>query len=254
MVVGDEKVCDTVSSFLQSNDLEFSIKEEAHCTHFYIKRGALKADLSVYTTGKIKNGVTDSPLRKFLEDAKEALSSANFGQLAKLPYEIEKFPQTIRERIPECDEVIIKFVNEAIRAYRADIPIATTFLLGAASEKAIFILIDSFGDAIGDEGNRKSFKERVGKKKVISAKYDEFMASYKACKTKCPDPAISNDLEVILNTMFHFYRITRNDVGHPYILPDIDKGVLLANLGQFVYYLERIYGLIRYFKENEMML
>jgi hypothetical protein len=253
MGAGDKKVCDAVISFLEKNGFDYSIKEEQYCDHFYIKHGVLNSDLSVYNSGKIKIGGSDSPLRQYLETAKEALSTANFAQLNQLPFEIDKFPQTIKDRIPECDEVILKLVGEAIRAYRADILIATTFLIGAASEKAIYILVESYGDAIKDEANKKSYKERIGKKRVISAKYDEFMASYRGCKTKCPDPAISNELEVILNSMFHFYRMTRNDVGHPNILQDIDKGVLLANLGQFVHYIERIYGLIRYFNENEMV-
>ncbi len=48
--------------------------------------------------------------------------------------------------------------------------------------------------------------------------------------------------------MFQFYRITRNEIGHPQIVPDLDKGVLLANLGAFVTYIERIYGLIHHFQ------
>ena len=41
-----------------------------------------------------------------------------------------------------------------------------------------------------------------------------------------------------------------SEVGHPQIVPDLDKGVLLANLGQFVTYIGRIYGLMKHFKEN----
>jgi hypothetical protein len=114
-------------------------------------------------------------------------------------------------------------------------------------------MIDSYADAIGDETNTERFKSRIGKRKVISAKYEEFMASYKGCKTQCTDPSIANDLETVLNTMFHFYRITRNDVGHPQADPNLDKGVIMANLGQFVVYLERVYGLIRHFQNNEMV-
>jgi len=251
---GDQKVCEAVVSFLNQHRLEYDVKEEAFCDHFYVKSGALRADLSVYNTGKIKIGGPYSALKKLLDGAKDELSSGNFELINIIPFEIEKFPETIRERIPECDGVIIKLIDEAIRAYKVDILTATAFLLGAASEKAIYLLIEAFGESIGEPKNREGFKARIGNNKVISAKYEEFMASYKACKTKCPDPTISNDLEIILNAMFHFYRITRNEVGHPQIVPNIDKGILLANLGQFITYLGRIYGLITYFKTNTMIL
>jgi hypothetical protein len=54
--------------------------------------------------------------------------------------------------------------------------------------------------------------------------------------------------------MFQFCRITRNEVGHPQIVPDLDKGVLLANLGHFATYIERIYGLIHHFQQNGVVL
>lgn len=253
MPVGDEKVYTAVCSFLDQLKLDYAVKEEEHCDHLYIKSGALKANVSVYNSGKIVVGGQDSKLKQILEDAKDNLMEGNLDPANILPFEIEKFPETIKERIPECDDVIVQFINEAIGAYKSSLLFATAFLVGAASEKAISILIDSYAVSIGDEKNRERFKSRLGKKKVISAKYEEFMASYNGCKTKCTDPEIANNLETILDTMFHFYRITRNEVGHPHADPHLDKGVLLANLGQFVSYLERVYGLNRYFQNNEIV-
>lgn len=253
MSVGDEQVYDAVCSFLSQLKLEYVVKEEEYCDHLHIKSGALKADICVYNSGKIVVGGQDSKLKQILEDAKDSLMAGNLDATNILPFEIEKFPETIKERIPECDDVIVKLIHEAIRAYSSSLLLATAFLVGAASEKAISIMIDSYAEVIGDKTNRDRFKSRIGKLKVISAKYEEFMASYKGCQTKCTDPLITNNLETILNAMFHFYRITRNDVGHPQADPNLDKGVILANLGQFVLYLERVYGLSHYFQNNEMV-
>ena len=49
--------------------------------------------------------------------------------------------------------------------------------------------------------------------------------------------------------MFQFCRITRNEVGHPEIVPDLDRGVLLANLGNVVNYIGRIYELMGHFRK-----
>lgn len=80
------------------------------------------------------------------------------------------------------------------------------------------------------------------------------MARYKGCKSRPTDPVLSQDLEVQIGAMFQFCRITRNEVGHPQIVPDLDKGVLLANLGHFATYIERIYGLIHHFQQNGVVL
>ena len=41
-------------------------------------------------------------------------------------------------------------------------------------------------------------------------------------------------------------------MGHPQIVPNGDKGVILANLGQFIVYAERIYALAVFSETHEM--
>ena len=54
----------------------------------------------------------------------------------------------------------------------------------------------------------------------------------------------------MIGTTFQFCRITRNEVGHPQTVPDLEKSVLIANIGNFVNYIERIYKLMKHFKDN----
>lgn len=122
-------------------------------------------------------------------------------------------------------------------------------MLGAASEKAILLLIDTYAAAIKDDGNREKFLSRVNNR-MISKKYDEFKASYGGCKSKPTDLLLAQDLTQLLDGAFNFYRHTRNAVGHPQIVPDLDKGVILANLGQFIVYAERVYALMKHFRDN----
>src|SRR5690606_39977956 len=62
----------------------------------------------------------------------------------------------------------------------------------------------------------------------------------------------TNDIEVKIEQIFQFCRICRNESGHPHLPPNLDKGVLLANMGQFVKYIEDMYGMINYYKENNV--
>jgi len=74
--------------------------------------------------------------------------------------------------------------------------------------------------------------------------------SYAGCKSKPTDGVLAQDLDAVIGGTFHFCRITRNEVGHPQIVPDLDRGVILANLGQFVTHVERIYGLMVHFQKT----
>lgn len=168
--------------------------------------------------------------------------------------EIKKLHETISARIPECDPVIIKFIEEALRCvYQANALLAAMFMLGAASEKAIYLLIHKYADSIQSEKHKERFLERISKR-MISAKYDEFIRSYQNCRNQPTDSVLSQDLEQIINLTFQFSRIIRNESGHPQIVPEPDKGVVLAHIGHFVTYIERIYALMKYFDENGVIL
>jgi hypothetical protein len=249
MAVADEKMLRDVVSFLERQKLDHSATEEQYCTKLTVKSRGQIVPVSVYNSGKIVVGGTDCELRRLLNEMREALLSGAAVPGQALPFEIDRFPDTIRDRVPECDPVIIAFVAEGIRCLRADALLGAAFMLGAASEKAVNLLIQSYADAINDPGKKEKFLSRVNNR-MVSMKWDEFIRSYKSCGSKPAEGILAQDLETVIGSMFQFCRVTRNEVGHPQIVPDLDRGVLLANLGHFVTYIERIYGLMRHFRDT----
>lgn len=249
---GDEKICNSVREALKQNNVLEAEQEIQHATKFTVKSGANKAGVIVYNSGKIHVEGVDSELKKWVIELKGSIETGAAAPGILLPAEIEKFPQTLQERVPDCDGVVLWFFQEALRCYKAGSPSGAAFMLGAASEKAILILIESYGSRIKDLGNKTNFLSRVNNK-MISVKYDEFKRSYKAANPKPKELPLAQDLEQLLDGAFNFYRHTRNAVGHPQIIPDLDKGVILANLGQFIVYVERIYGLIKFYSTVDVV-
>jgi hypothetical protein len=250
----DEKTYTAVMSFLKRQRLDIGAEsEEQHCTKINVRAGLHRASVSIFNTGKLVVGGKNSNLKTLLDQMKESIEGGGTLLGQTLPFEIDRFPQTIQEHVPDCDPVIIRFVDEAIRCYKAEGYLSTAFMLGAASERAIGTLIQVFGESISDETNRNKYFSRINNR-MISKKYEEFLASYRGCKSRPTDAVLSQDLDVLLGAMFQFCRITRNEVGHPQIVPDLDRGVLLANLGHFVTYIERIYGLMHHFRQTPVVL
>ena len=157
---GDEKICNIVRENLTQNNVLDSEQEIQHATKFTIKFGSNKAGLIVYNSGKIHVEGIESELKKWLNDLKTSIETGAAAPGILLPAEIEKFPQTLQERVPQCDGVVLWFFQEALRCYKAGSPSGAAFMLGAASEKAILILIDSYGNRIKDDGKRKSYFTR----------------------------------------------------------------------------------------------
>ena len=124
-------------------------------------------------------------------------------------------------------------------------------MLGAASEKAILVLIDAYIDNIADAANRQKFRDRTNNW-AISMRSDVFKRSYKSAQPRPTELPLAQDLDQLLEGAFNFYRFTRNNVGHPSIIPDLDWRIILANLGQFIIYVERIYALISFSNSHQM--
>lgn len=248
---GDDKICNAVHEALTSNNVLESVQDIQHATKYSVKSGANRAAIVVYNSGKMVVEGAQSELKNWLSELKVSIESGNAAPGILLPAEIEKFPQTLQERVPACDGVVLWFFQEALRCYKAGSPAGAAFMLGAASEKAILLLIETYGNRIKDEKNRESYFSRVNNK-MISVKYDEFKRSYKSANPKPKELPLAQDLEQLLDGAFNFYRHTRNAVGHPQIIPDLDKGVILANLGQFIVYVERIYGLMAFYNAHDV--
>ncbi|WP_163576195.1 hypothetical protein [Halomonas faecis] len=247
---GDEKICEVVRGYIQNSDILDQETEIQHATKFKVKSGAHRAGILVYNSGKIHVEGADSDLKNWCLDVKKSIEDGTKAPGVLLPEEIETLPQRLQDRVPACDGVVIWFYQEALRCYKAGSPAGAAFMLGAASEKAILLLIEGYKSNISDERNRERFASRVGNR-MLSVKFDEFKRSYRGSAPK-PDAAWAQDLEQMLDGAFNFYRSTRNQVGHPQIIPDLDEGVILANIGQFIVYVERIYYLIEFFEENDM--
>ena len=170
------------------------------------------------------------------------------------PIDVNKFKTILLEKIPECDPVIIEFITEASKCiYYGNALLAATFMIGAASEKAILLLIEKYAENIQNPRNKERFRNRVNNR-MVSVKYEEFTKSYSGCQNKPTDPILSQDLNTIIGNTFQFCRITRNQIGHPNIVPEANQDIVIANLGHIVVYIERIYGLMKHFDKNGVVL
>ncbi len=165
-----------VSSFLERQKLDREGEaDEQNCTKINVRSGQHRASVNIYNTGKIVVGGKASPLKVLLDQMKHGTDAGGTLPGNALPFEIDKFPQTIKERVPNCDPIIIEFVEEAIRCFRADALLACAFMIGAASERAIGLLMQVFGESIADATNQNKYFSKTNNR-MISKKFEDFSA------------------------------------------------------------------------------
>jgi hypothetical protein len=236
--------------YIKGNKFVYQEAEEQNSKRIDVSHGGKRCCVKVYKTGTIQVQGKDCRLKQSLNQAKTSIENEeNINDV--LPFEIENFPNLLKTNIAEIDPVIIKFVEEAIITLKAGSNLGCAYLLGGASEKATYLLIDVYKNAIKNEQRRTKFESKTSKK-FISRAFEEFKKSWKSSLNKPNDFAWSHDLETKIEQLFQFCRICRNEVGHPHLPPNLDKGVLIANMGQFVKYIQDLYKLIEYYNNNDV--
>lgn len=227
-----EKHYSQVVSFIERSRWSFSEKVESNCKRIDVQSGKFINFVKVYGTGTIQVQGPESKLKEALLKAKEAIENEeSLGDM--LPFEIERFPELLKEKVPTIDPVIVRFIEEAIITVKAGSNLGCAFLLGGASEKAIYLLIDTYTKAIKDETLRNKFISRTSGR-FVSKIFDEFKQSFKSSKNKPQDYGWTNDLEIKIEQIFQFCRICRNEAGHPHLPPTLIRVFCLQIWGSLL--------------------
>ncbi len=160
-------------------------------------------------------------------------------------YDPDGYLQKIKADIPTIDPVIIRYLEECLSCFRRNLLLSAAVMLGCASEKAILLLINSFGMTL-QETDKTAFEKETNTF-IISRKYNALWSRLKSMAGSLPDK-LGDKLESILHNIFDIIRTTRNEAGHP-SGNIIEKETVHANLLLFPIFCKRIYKLIDHFSE-----
>lgn len=165
------------------------------------------------------------------------------------PYDPDGFLREFRNDNPTVDTLIYEYLEEAVRTFNHDCPKSASVMLGAASEKAILILYDTFLNAISDVNKKTRFERDANW--TISSKFnvlqDRLQRMINARKF---DRDTKDIIEGSFPSLFNLIRKHRNNAGHPELFSDVSKDTIFLNLRIFSTYISDIYKLINHFTTN----
>lgn len=162
-----------------------------------------------------------------------------------LPFDPEGYIKEVKDQIPNIDDVVLTYLSESISTYNRNCLLSSTITLGAASERAMLLLIDAFVDSVQDSEKKERLQRKMEKNLFIYSKYKIFMEEFDKIKKTLPDD-LKKNVETYLEGIFGFIRINRNNTGHPTGMK-VKKKVIYSNLQIFADYGKRIFELIDYF-------
>lgn len=131
------------------------------------------------------------------------------------PEEAEGYMKLLRERVSNLDPVIEQYIIEALTAYERRAFFAAAVMLGAASEKAVYLLAESMLGAFIEENRQRKLQSVLDRRKLeglLNLVRDSIQAAFQAKTLAYPqfESSVTH-----LTSLYEAIRVQRNDAVHP---------------------------------------
>lgn len=140
------------------------------------------------------------------------------------------------------DQVAEIYLKEALETFKSDFLISSAFCLGAMSERYILLLAKEIETDLNNHDISSAYYRCRSVKhyaNFISDNLNRLHNKYPGNK------ALFRDLDTKINTLASYYRLTRNEAGHPDFVPNIERSILELALKTVPKYLETILRVMR---------
>ena len=198
------------------------------------------------TAGNLSPQAMTWPYYRITDHGRQVLESREYS-----PYDPDGYLSRLKADIANLDETIVRYVDQSLRCLKMDCFLAAAVTLGCASEKAMLLLIEQFGQAISDPAKKKKYEKETAHWQIIS-KYKAFRKNLDSVAKDIPKE-LHYSLEPQLHGTFDLIRRIRNDAGHPTGEP-ITLDMIRASHIVFPGYCKYVYLLMEHFATNQVKL
>ncbi len=152
------------------------------------------------------------------------------------------FFERLKRKVPDASDIVMQYAHEAIIAYRNLCDLASTVMIGVASEAAFLETARAFDKWLGgspDAAGQKLRKVLNDPRTQIKSIFDAFRAAFESNNATIPH-RLRDGIETDFLAVFTLLRIYRNDAGHP-TKTVIEREDVSNHLRMLPRYLRRLY-------------
>ena len=134
-----------------------------------------------------------------------------------IPEEATGYMKFLRAHVPTLDEVIGQYISEALVAFNREAYFAAAVMVGAASEKALYLLSASLLKALKPSPRRTKLETALTKRQLFVL-LECVRKTIEDSSTSNPAPipySVSEGASAHLVSLFEAIRTQRNDAVHP---------------------------------------
>ncbi|MGO9270303.1 MAG: hypothetical protein ACLQOO_08640 [Terriglobia bacterium] len=156
------------------------------------------------------------------------------------PYDPDGYLRELTDKAPRVGKRCEMYIAEALTSFRGGAYLATSVMLGAASEGSMLDLFDRYHDAMAKGGlhEHSGYQEKLRKAHSFYEKYKVFHRYFEAAKAKLPGN-LGEDLDGQMDGVLNLIRNYRNEAGHP-TGTKIERMGAFRNLVLFIEYCRRV--------------
>ena len=161
------------------------------------------------------------------------------------PRDPESYLRRLRSHSPALDAGALRYVTEALRAFNARCYLATSVMLGVASERVFDGLAHSVVHAA--DGAAKKLQEALDNPRTSQfTRFTELRKQLEPMRPQLPEGLADT---LTLDAVADLLRITRNEAGHP-TGAEVDEDTAYTHLQMAARYLQKMTVLQVHFEES----
>ncbi len=158
----------------------------------------------------------------------------------------DRYLKRLRNDVPAVSEIVMDYATESVRAYLSRCYLASTVMLGIATEAAFLELGEAFASWLPEESRTKFRGKLTSRGASYWQKFVEFRNRLEPKRGEPPEH-LKEDIDVTLDATLNMLRIYRNEAGHP-TGKQIPRARANQNLQLFAFLLGRMYELKAFFE------
>jgi len=154
----------------------------------------------------------------------------------------EKLINDLKSSAGPLDSVAEIYLKECIETFKSDFLISSAFCLGAMSERCILLLAKCLEADLNEPSVSRTYSG------CRSVKHYANFISDNLSKLRRKHPGnddLFRELDTKINTLSSYYRMTRNEAGHPDFIPNIERPELELALKTVPKYLDTILRVLK---------
>jgi hypothetical protein len=132
-----------------------------------------------------------------------------------LPEDAEQYLKFLRERVPALDPIIEQYVIEALTAFDRAAYFASAVMLGAASEKELYLLAEAVFLALKDPKKQSKLRGLLDRRKLLELFETVRDTIHQGVAAKVIPYTDSEGSTTHLMSLYEAIRVQRNDAVHP---------------------------------------